>query len=289
MCRTTGTYTCSGPNQVTCSAVKANCATLPGGCTELCDSQDNDCDGLVDETYQFKGTNSANFVKPQVTKIGASLWMTTYEVSRVNSGPVQFGSGNGYVSSAPAGMTLDKTKGCSVAGKKPWARVTPLEAEQVCTAMGGRVCTTANYTSACQVGTTPACTWGYGPYGVACTSAAIAGTKFCNLGLSYDSNPGATGDQDALLVTDSSALLNCYADWTGVLGNSGASATMHDLTGNVREITKSAANVYPLMGGSYLNDSETGAVCGLSSFVADGAARLEDTGFRCCFDQDPTL
>jgi hypothetical protein len=154
--------------------------------------------------------------------------------------------------------------------------------------MGGRVCSTANYVTACQIGTTPACVWGYGPYGSACTTAAIAGTKFCNLGVSYDSNAVAAGDQDQLQPTDSSVLLNCYADWSGLLGNTGVATTMHDITGNVREITKSAANVYPLMGGSFLNDSEVGAACGLGAFVADGAARLEDTGFRCCFDQDPT-
>src|SRR5690606_27450150 len=81
-CRTQGTYVCNGPGSTTCNAVKASCASLPGGCTEACDGVDNDCDGLIDETYLNKGTDPAYFVKPAVTRIATDRWIFSFEASR---------------------------------------------------------------------------------------------------------------------------------------------------------------------------------------------------------------
>ena len=59
------------------------------------------------------------------------------------------------------------------------------------------------------------------------------------------------GDQDGLLVTASGSLQNCYADWSGLLGNTTTNNKIFDITGNLREITKSAtAGSYNLMGGA---------------------------------------
>ena len=294
-CRTTGTFVCNGPNAVVCSAVKASCASLPGGCTEQCDGIDNDCDGSVDETFTAKGTNAANFVKPVVTKIAAATWIYTYEASRPTATAASPGLGNGYrctgaacagVPPAPAGVTLDKTSACSVPTKIPWFNVTPVEVEQTCQAMGGTVCSTASWQTACQA--TAGCTWGYNPRGAACTSTYTA-SKYCNLGPSFDFSPGIAGDQDGLLVTGSAALQNCWGDWSGLQGNTATTNKLFDVTGNLREITKSAANVYPLMGGAFDSADPSGAACGFSFYSVDQSFQLFDLGFRCCFSSDPTL
>jgi formylglycine-generating enzyme required for sulfatase activity len=50
---------------------------------------------------------------------------------------------------APAGVVLQKTRACSVPGRMPWFGVTATEAEQTCNANGGRLCTTAEWQTAC--------------------------------------------------------------------------------------------------------------------------------------------
>ncbi|MEW5855306.1 MAG: MopE-related protein [Myxococcota bacterium] len=290
-CRTTGTYLCSGPNSVSCGAIKADCNSLPGGCTEACDGVDNDCDGATDETFQSRGANAANFVKPTVTKIGASLWIMSYEASRPNSSLSDPGRGNGYhcdVASCPAtplGVTLDKTKACSVPQHMPWFNVTPAEAEQTCAAMGGGLCTEAQWQQACQA-TTP-CTWGYNPRGAACTSAYTA-SKFCNLGPSYDGNALMAGDQNVLQETASPVLANCWADWANLQGNNAATNKIYDITGNLREITKGSSD-YMLGGASFVADSDQGGACAFSAYRSSETYSLYDVGFRCCFTTDPTL
>src|SRR5690606_29522401 len=99
------------------------------------------------------------------------------------------GSGNGYwctgagcpagIPPAPAGAPLDETTSCSQPGVLPWFNVSPVEVEQTCDAMGGFVCDTADYITACE--TPQLCDWGYNPRGAACQSVSTA-SKFCNLG-----------------------------------------------------------------------------------------------------------
>jgi Putative metal-binding motif len=299
-CKTTGTNVCNGPNAVQCSATKGDCALLPGGCTEQCDGLDNDCDGLVDETFNNKGSNAANFVKPVVTRVAAALWTYTYEASRPSATTVVPGTGNGFWTSAPAGQTLDKTPACSAANKIPWYNVTPREVEQTCAQMGGSICSTANFQTACQPNA--ACTYGYNPRGAAGSACATvsAAAKFCNLSPSYDFSPGTAGDQDGLLPTASNFLQNCWADWSGLQGNVVATNKLFDLTGNLREITKDStpspcggmnqpACVYRIMGGAFNTDSEAGASCSFTFYATDQNYKFFDTGFRCCFTSDPTM
>ncbi len=288
-CRTTGTYVCNGASATKCSAVKADCTTLAGGCTETCDGIDNDCDGSVDETFNAKGTNATYFVKPTVTMISATVWVQTYEASRPSATLASAGSGNGYWTSAPTGQTLDKTPACSVASKVPWFNVTPLEVEQTCTAIGGAICTLAQWQTACRPNA--ACQWGYNPRGAAGSACATSytATKFCNLGPSYDFSATTAGDQDGLLPTGSAVLQNCWADWSGLQGNIAPSTQLVDLTGNLREITKQGTNDYRLMGGAFNTGAEAGATCGFSFYSVTQDFKFFDTGFRCCFTGNPTL
>jgi hypothetical protein len=402
-CQATGTYVCNTAGTGTVCSGQSKPPT-----NEVCNGIDDDCDGLVDESYLNPG-NDPSFVKPAVVALGASgPWVFAYEASRPNASIRDGGSGNGYFDSGPAGEPRDRTPACSLQGRIPWTNVTPWEAEQSCSAIGGRVCRLSDWQQGCRVnaGTTVnGCLYGYSPAGAgtaACQQPAnYTSGPFCNLG-AYDSNTTLAGNQDGLIPTGSPALSGCFAAWASYFGNT---LGLYDITGNAREITRcqpdravcgGASNaaaqcatdccsgsstavtgpagaarlcgtlgnnqrrlggqacnanvqccdndiscaadgvcdtgicrsatgsrclarglsgcdatnlccgttpctggvcggagtllesVYPLMGGGYETVGENGASCNFTFFKVESDFRLFDTGFRCCFDQNPT-
>ncbi len=241
-CQVTGTYRCDTTGAD--AGTRTECGATPASPNqEACNGVDDDCDGSVDEGYQSPG-ESPSFVRPAVVRVDTNRWMFAYEASRPNATTTSSGAGNGYFVAAPPGETLDATGACSVPNRMPWVNVTPWEVEQICDALGGRICDLDDWQDTCRVnqGTTVVndCLFGYGPV-TRCSSDAVyppaTGGPYCNLS-PFDTSGSIAGNQDALLPTAALATAGgCGADWTSVtaLGNT---LDAYDITGNAREIVR---------------------------------------------------
>jgi hypothetical protein len=332
-CRATGQFVCAANKLDTVCSVKdktLKCGVQPGDptfnqkpCAEICDGKDNDCDGVIDEPKFTKNANpfdptekrvpatgagDGGFLKPAVIQIGSKLWIHQYEVTRPRATSTTPGLGNGFWSppgqdGTPAGTIAQATPACNdpvpdnTSGRIPWFNVTPVEVEQTCNNMGGRICKLSEWQAACRVnavgGPSPKkdCTWGYGA-----NCKTPAGTT-CNIS-PFDFDPATAGNQDGLLPVASPLIPGCFANWsgffTGGANTNPANARIFDINGNLREITIVDSSIgkpvdsreYALMGGAF-NSDEAGAQCDFSFYTVDATFKLFSVGFRCCFDEYP--
>jgi len=227
---------------------------------EICNGLDDDCDGKVDEMISAADRTTDDKLVT-FTSGGAMVTMFSYEATR-------------YDATAAAAGVVSNHRPCSVPGKLPWANVTSTEAAAACAMIGTgwRLCTTAEWTDACNgSGNTTF------PYGATYSPTACVGYDYTT---PAPTGPKATGAATMCVSTV------------------GTNALLYDMSGNVKEWTSSAAIAPPfeIRGGAYdiasflVNGTREakGLECAASTPAPKDSAgtaipvRLPSVGFRCC-------
>ena len=318
-CRTAGTCAGTAP---TCGADPCTGAVAwqceYGGATEddacgdlplqeaLCDGQDGDCDGRIDEAYPTLGDDCHDggigdcrgFGELACAAGGLGL---TCAISQPGAAPaaeacddrdndcdgdidedapdavvhVEHGPTSFYVyafeASRPDARSDDfgvaTHRSCSKPGVLPWRNVTHAQAAAACLAAGRRLCTEAEWQLACE----GAAGLRY-PYGDTYLPTACNGR---------DNDPDCT-DPDDDEVVPTGTRHGCPAP---VVSQCVSPFGAYDLSGNLREWTSTAvgASAFRVRGGGFDNVAQ-GLTCDLAFIALDPGFAFANLGFRCCSD-----
>ena len=222
-CYRQGVQVCSeDQSNIRCSAQAAEPSQ------EQCNGIDDDCDGRIDEDV----SRESEMVLLSLN--GQAFWMDRWEASRPDASANSQG--------------LDVSRACSKAGVLPWANITLNEAQSACEARGKRLCTDAEWQSACGA---------IYPYGNTYNAQAC--------------------------VTEAST-----ASTTGSLATCESQNGLFDLSGNLAEWTICERNqdcqiVNPQLGGSFADRIIDILRCDFRGNAVPTIATAT-AGFRCCVD-----
>jgi hypothetical protein len=288
-CRRAGTIKCQADKNLA-PACDLSASLTKVAADEICDGKDNDCDGLVDESWdnpaglglakcagqECKGVRDAVVHVTAAGAPGGGYYIYAYEASRPDS------------SSTSAGTAT--TRACSRAvnagggGVLPWNSISWVGANAACRASGMRLCKTTRGGDAAVT----ADEWGFAcSLGKTCTSGCYP------YGESYDPSRcnGAEANRNAVATVGSAS--QCVA--SGDLDPADASEAVFDLSGNLAEWTDDprgsladGRQIYTCRGGAY-DSYSVGLGCAFMATVVAQDFSYPDTGFRCCSSCAPGL
>ena len=292
-CLRKGTWKCQSDKTLPAMCDFTGVPAAASPTDEICDGIDNDCDGLVDESWdnpaglpQCSG-HDCRGVRDDVVHVnatgapGGGYYIYRYESSRVDANATSQGT--------LATRACSRVQGPSGAEVLPWSIVTWNQADAACRASGMRLCRTVRAAGAitsdewgfaCQAGQT--CSGGF-PY--ACT---------------YDANACNGSDRNAGSAVACGSLATCAT--AGDLDTSTTDDKVFDLSGNLAEWTDdrrdiadtsgsppgagSDTSVYTTRGGAF-DSFFRGMACDFTGTEVHPSFAFIDTGFRCCSSCPP--
>jgi hypothetical protein len=260
---------CRGTGDLICNMAQDDLAcdiTSPGvtPTSEDCNNVDDDCDGHVDEPYDYDSFNGVRDAVLGPINIGGDLIvMYEYEASRPDADDTTAG--------------FVETRACSELNRLPWAGIDWTEAEAACNAAGMRLCEVSRDGN----GNVTTDEWG--------RFCEAASARVYPYGNTYQANTCNGSDYDTDGVTPEN---EDEAIPTGDLGSCVSLDGAFDMSGNLKEwvddprLVFGTTLVHTLRGGSFDNH-EAGLTCSFDFTVAEPDFNFPNSGFRCCAEQCP--
>ncbi|MEM6962322.1 MAG: SUMF1/EgtB/PvdO family nonheme iron enzyme, partial [Myxococcota bacterium] len=252
-CRDVGAIVCSNDQRATqCDLSLPPDAVVGAPGPEICNSIDDDCDGIVDNSDPADPARIIDDMV-RVDHSGLDFYIYAYEASRPGA------------TASDAGVSTSRA--CSQPGVLPWTTLGYSAAASACANAGHRLCTAAEWSAACSgAGTTTY------PYGNSYQA------NICN-GADFDSIPGAMVDH---ITSETGGFAGCVSD-SGAFDLSG---NVKEWTDDSRGTTSNGTPIYVIRGGSH-ESPELGLSCATDLSRATEDTALSTLGFRCCSDSAP--